>query len=65
MFENRLLRKEEETGGLRKLRRDRFRDLYYLPTTIVIVTFKEHQMCGVFGMLWGEEKCMQGFGAEM
>jgi hypothetical protein len=22
-------------------------------------------MCGVFGMLWGEEKCMQGFGAEM
>jgi hypothetical protein len=46
MFENRVLRnmlgpkKEEETGGLRKLHRDRFRDLYCLPNTTVMIKLR-------------------------
>jgi hypothetical protein len=37
MFENRVLRRDEVTGGWRKLHNEELRDLYSLPSIIRII----------------------------
>ena len=62
MFKNRVLRsifgpkRDEATGGWRKLPNEELNELYTSPNIIRVIKSRR--------MRWGEKKCIQGFGGE-
>jgi hypothetical protein len=64
VFGNRVLRRtfgpkrDEVTGGWRKLHNEKLQDLYFLPSYIYNYQFKEDDVGGVCSVNGGEEECM-------
>jgi hypothetical protein len=64
MFENRVLRRmfgpkrDEVTGGWRKLHNEELHNLYSSPSIIRMIKFKDDEMGGSCNTNWGEEECI-------
>ena len=70
MFENRVLRRvfgpkrDEVTGGWRKLYNGELSDLYSLPNIVRVVKSRRMRWTGHLARMGGGERCAQGSGGE-
>ena len=70
VFENRVLRRvfgpkrDEVTGGWRKLHNEELSDLYSLPNIVRVVKSRRMRWAGHVARMWEGERCAQGFGVE-
>jgi hypothetical protein len=64
VFENKMLSKifgpkrDEVTGGWRKLNNEELRDLYSSPSIIRIIKSRRIRWVGHVARIWGKEKCV-------
>jgi len=70
VFENRVLRRifgskrDEVTGGWRKLHNEELSDLYSSPNFVRVIKSRRMRWAGHVARMWEGERCAQGFGVE-
>jgi hypothetical protein len=70
VFENRVLRRifgpkrDEATGGWRRLHNEELNDLYSSPNIIRVMKSRRMRWAGHVARMGGKERCIQDFGGE-